>query len=159
MPLALALLLAAPAASGSVDFACGCAPTACEQVRHGVWLLHSFWYEEARRTFLAAEGADPRCSAAFWGEAMTYDHPLWAPPGEADLAAGLAAAKRAVALSARGSKERGYAEAALALYDGPPARGAGAGTRLAMPSGWGATERAGAYLERLRALVAGFPGV
>ncbi|MHB8420564.1 MAG: hypothetical protein ACYDCL_21020, partial [Myxococcales bacterium] len=47
---------------------------------------------------------------------------------------------------------------ALALYDGPPARGAGAGTRLAMPSGWGATERAGAYLERLRALDAAFPG-
>ncbi len=141
--MALALLLAASPSAGTVDFACHCDPAACAEVRHAVWLLHSFWYEEALRTFRAAEGEDPRCSAAFWGEAMAHDHPLWAPPSEADVRAGLAAARQAVALAAPGTQERGYAEAVLALYDGAPARGPAA--------------RAAAYLDRMRALAAAFP--
>ena len=39
--------------------------------------LHSFWYDEARDHFRAAERLDPGAALAYWGEAATHDHPLW----------------------------------------------------------------------------------
>src|SRR5262249_48994728 len=40
-------------------------------------LLHSFEYEDAREQFLAAEKAEPGFAMAYWGEAMTFNHPIW----------------------------------------------------------------------------------
>lgn len=44
----------------------------------GLMLLHSFEYSEARAEFQKAEQLDPNFALAYWGEAMTYNHPLWA---------------------------------------------------------------------------------
>ncbi|HUB05475.1 MAG TPA: hypothetical protein VMB50_00650, partial [Myxococcales bacterium] len=60
------------------------------------------------------------------------------------VAAGFAAARKAVALSEAGTKARGYAEAVLTLYQGAPALDARA--------------RAQRYLARMAALDARFPG-
>ena len=35
-------------------------------------LLHSFWYEEARKDFESIAQQDFRCDIAYWGIAMTY---------------------------------------------------------------------------------------
>lgn len=43
----------------------------------GLLLLHSFEYEDAKKSFLEAQEADPDMAMAYWGEAMTYNHPLW----------------------------------------------------------------------------------
>jgi len=43
----------------------------------GLLLLHSFEYSDAREAFLNAQKIDPKLAMAYWGEAMTYNHPLW----------------------------------------------------------------------------------
>jgi tetratricopeptide (TPR) repeat protein len=44
----------------------------------GLLLLHSFEYEDAREAFVKAQEEDPQMAMAYWGEAMTYNHSLWA---------------------------------------------------------------------------------
>ena len=43
----------------------------------GLLLLHSFEYEDARTAFGKAREIDPGFVMAYWGEAMTHNHPLW----------------------------------------------------------------------------------
>lgn len=43
----------------------------------GLLLLHSFEYEDAKEAFVSAQEADSTMAMAYWGEAMTYNHPLW----------------------------------------------------------------------------------
>ncbi|MEX0691293.1 MAG: hypothetical protein WD934_06660 [Gemmatimonadales bacterium] len=43
----------------------------------GVLFLHSFEYGSAATAFRRAQVADPGLAMAYWGEAMTYNHPLW----------------------------------------------------------------------------------
>ena len=64
---------------GAVHF-----PTSCRGVdadfTRAVALLHSFGYEESRRAFETVAAKDPACGMASWGIAMTWYHPIWAPP-------------------------------------------------------------------------------
>ena len=106
----LALLLAA---NLGVSHFTATGPRACQRkVLEGVLALHSFVYEDARDAFVEAQKAAP-CPIAFWGEAMTYDHPLW---GEQDAAAGQAALAKLPADAKVSPLERGLIEAARALY-------------------------------------------
>jgi len=43
----------------------------------GVLLLHLFEYPFARDEFLKAQQIDPGFAMAYWGEAMTFNHPIW----------------------------------------------------------------------------------
>ena len=107
----LALLIAANLGA-SQFIATG--PRACQRkVLEGVLALHSFVYEDARDAFVEAEKAAP-CPIAFWGEAMTYDHPIW---GEQDSAAGKAALAKIPSDAKLSKAERGLVEAAHALYE------------------------------------------
>jgi hypothetical protein len=54
----------------------------------GMLLLHLFEYPYARERFLEAQALDPDFAMAYWGEAMTHNHPIW---DEQDLQAGRAA--------------------------------------------------------------------
>src|SRR6266481_2623083 len=62
--------------TGKVDFRISCAPAAQPEFVRGVALLHSFFYEEARRSFTSAAEKDPKCAMAQWGIAMTWWHPI-----------------------------------------------------------------------------------
>ena len=62
---------------GSLDFPNSGAEQAQEAFARGVLLLHSFEYEDAREAFQEASAIDPDFVLAFWGEAMTHNHPLW----------------------------------------------------------------------------------
>jgi len=53
----------------------------------GMLLLHLFEYPFARDEFLRAQELDPDFTMAYWGEAMTHNHPIW---DQQDLAAGRA---------------------------------------------------------------------
>ena len=45
--------------------------------KQGLLYLHSFEYEDAAEAFQNAQQLDPGFVMAYWGEAMTYNHPLW----------------------------------------------------------------------------------
>ena len=63
---------------GIVSFTPDCDEDAVILFEEGLLLLHSFEYADARKEFAAAREVDPDCAMAYWGEAMTYNHPLWA---------------------------------------------------------------------------------
>jgi tetratricopeptide (TPR) repeat protein len=53
------------------------APEAVEAFNTGLLLLHSFEYEDARESFRRAMAIDATIAMAYWGEAMTFNHPIW----------------------------------------------------------------------------------
>jgi tetratricopeptide (TPR) repeat protein len=128
--LTLALLAAVPVAAqdhahdahgelGRVSFPSSCGAAAQPAFERGVAMLHSFWFDQAQRTFQEAAAADPAgCAMAHWGVAMTLlGNPFTGvSPAEPQLRAALASARAAVD-GARTPRERAYAQAVLALYD------------------------------------------
>ncbi|MFN2399039.1 MAG: tetratricopeptide repeat protein [Gemmatimonadaceae bacterium] len=89
----------------------------------GVLFLHSFEYDAAARAFREAQKSDPDFAMAYWGEAMTYNHPVW---NEQDLKAArealgrLGPAPMARSAKAPTPRERAYLQAVEVLYgDGP----------------------------------------
>jgi len=110
---------------GRIDFPTSGVPGAQETFVQGVLLLHSFEYEDAATAFREAQRQDPDFAMAYWGEAMTYNHPLWQQQDrEAALAslARYAPTPRKRADRAPTERERGYLEAVDALY-GPGDKG------------------------------------
>ena len=101
---------------GTVHFPTSCAAAVASDFTRAVALLHSFGYEESRLAFQDVAAKDPACGMAQWGIAMTYYHPIWAPPTSAELASGKAAAVKALDLGARTDRERGYIDAIAAFY-------------------------------------------
>ena len=73
----LALSAAAAPQYGQVEFANSGAPKAQADFLAGLALLHDFEYESAAAAFRRAEAADPNFAMAYWGEAMTFNHPVW----------------------------------------------------------------------------------
>ena len=92
----------------------------------GVLLMHSFEYDDAREAFVEAEKADPGFAMAYWGEAMTFNHPIWQQTSP-DLAkaalARLAATPEARRAKAPTEREKEWVSAVEKLY--------GAGDKLA----------------------------
>ena len=119
----LAFLFAANAFAqndaGEVAFANSGAPDAQAPFLRGLALLHDFEYESAAQSFRRAETIDPSFAMAYWGEAMTYTHPVWFQQ-EADFAT--AALKRLGATpaerqaKAKTERERDYLRAVEILY-------------------------------------------
>ncbi len=83
MVACIAIALAACTASepvaqlGSIDFSTSGSGRAQEQFTQGVLYLHSFEYALAGDAFRSAQETDPDFAMAYWGEAMTYTHPIW----------------------------------------------------------------------------------
>ncbi len=101
---------------GQVKFPVSCNPDARGTFERGVALLHSFWYDEAGRTFSRVTTSDPGCAMAYWGIAMSLYHPLWVPPTAADLQKGRIAVEKAKSAGAKTQRERDYIEAIEAFY-------------------------------------------
>jgi tetratricopeptide (TPR) repeat protein len=111
---------------GRISFPNSGAKAAQPAFVRGVLLLHSFEYEDAAAEFRQAQRLDPSFALAFWGEAMTHNHPVW---NEQDLdtaraiLARLAPTPEARAAKARTARERGWMETVEILYgDGAKAR-------------------------------------
>ena len=143
-------------AAGTVDFPVSCTPEAQPEFVRGVALLHSFFYEEARRIFTSVAEQDPKCAMAQWGIAMTWWHPIWTPPTPDEMSAGKAAAEKAVALKAGTDLERGFITALNAYYNTPDRPNAGAvGQSCHGPVG--ARDRVVAYEKAMRQLADKYP--
>lgn len=149
--LSLAFLLSVPARGqapgdlGRIDFATSGSPEAREHLLRGVLLLHSFEFGDAAEEFRQAQKIEPGFAMAYWGEAMTFNHPLWmekdneAARKVLDRLAATAPERRAKAPTER---EKMYLDAVEALY------GKGKGDKAA-------DDRA--YAEAMRRLHEKFP--
>jgi len=69
--------LRAQSTLGSIDFPNSGARAAQPAFVRGVLLLHSFEFDDAKEAFVEAQKLDPGFAMAYWGEAMTHNHPLW----------------------------------------------------------------------------------
>ena len=104
---------------GKVTFPITCAPDVQSDFARGVALLHSFFYEEARRVFTSVAERDPKCAMAQWGIAMTWWHPIWTPPTPDEMRAGKAAIEKAMSMNAGSDRERGFITALNTSYNTP----------------------------------------
>jgi tetratricopeptide (TPR) repeat protein len=112
-------------AAGKVEFPISCAPSVQSEFSRGVALLHSFFYEEARRVFTSVAERDPKCAMAQWGIAMTWWHPIWTPPTPDEMSAGKAAIQKAMAMNAGTDREQGFITALNVYYNTPDNSSAG----------------------------------
>jgi tetratricopeptide (TPR) repeat protein len=143
-------------AAGSVDFKVSCAPEVRSEFIRGVALLHSFFYEEARRIFTEVAAKDPTCAMAQWGIAMTWWHPIWTPPTPDEMSAGKAAIEKAMGTTAGTERERGFIQALNVYYDSSDSPNAGAvGQSCHGPVG--ARDRVAAYEKAMRQLSEKYP--
>jgi pentatricopeptide repeat protein len=62
---------------GEISLAVSGDSAALPAFERGLLLLHSFEYDDAATAFREAQQADPDFALAYWGEAMTHNHPLW----------------------------------------------------------------------------------
>src|SRR5712691_2172984 len=104
---------AQPAHLGKVDFPTSGSAQAQVHFLRGLAALHSFWYEEALDEFRQATKADPDFMMGYWGEAMTYNHPIWAEQNTEAARRVLTNIHDLPKLSAR---ERAYIDALRVLY-------------------------------------------
>lgn len=63
---------------GAITFPTSGSAAAQPSFIEGVKELHSFQFDEAALAFQKAEQIDPNFAMAYWGEAMSHNHPLWA---------------------------------------------------------------------------------
>jgi tetratricopeptide (TPR) repeat protein len=104
---------------GRIDFPTSGAPAAQERFVRGVLLLHSFEYDDAAEEFRAAQKAEPGFAMAYWGEAMTKNHPLWMDrdaEGARKILSALGPTREARLAKAPTPREKGYLDAVEALY-------------------------------------------
>lgn len=139
---------------GTVEFPTSCDPNVQPEFKRAVALLHSFFYEEARRVFTSVLERDARCGIAHWGVAMTWYHPVWAPPTDEEFRAGVAAIERAKQVGAKTQLEGDYIAALASFFCTPGTTRPDAG-----PDGCPAAhaERARRYTEAMRQLHDRYP--
>lgn len=102
---------------GNVHFPVSCTSAAQEQFDHGVALLHSFFWPETIKAFSAVAAADPTCSMAYWGIAVSQrPNPLIGAPPLAAQKTGWEAVEKARTIPAQTQREADYIGAVAALY-------------------------------------------
>ena len=115
----LVLPAGAGAQVGSVSFPNSGSEEAQAPFLRGLALLHNFEYGTAAAAFREAQELDPDFAMAYWGEAMTYNHPIWL---EQDSTAArqtmerLGADPAARAAKVETDRERAYLGALEVLY-------------------------------------------
>ena len=98
---------------GRVEFPTSGSEKAQAHFLRGLAALHSFWYEEALEAFRESTKVEPDFAMGYWGEAMTYNHPLWS---EQDLTAARAVVTKFKETPKLTERERAYLSAVRLLY-------------------------------------------
>jgi tetratricopeptide (TPR) repeat protein len=120
----MALAAASPARAqepqlGTIDFPTSAGPAAQAAFVRGVLYLHSFEYASSATAFREAQGLDPGFAMAYWGEAMSLNHPIWNEQDSVQartLLDRLAPSPEARQAKAPTARERGYLQAVEQLY-------------------------------------------
>ena len=106
---------------GTVTFQNSCTDAVKPVVNRGVALLHSFWFDEAIRTFNDVAAKDPTCGISQWGVALgMWGNILATGPPPAGITLALAAIEKGRAMGLATPRERDYLEAVAAFYNGAP---------------------------------------
>jgi tetratricopeptide (TPR) repeat protein len=119
LSVSLAAQSQAPKSLGTIHFPSSAKPAAQESFLTGVKALFNFEFDIAAEAFQQTEKADPDFALGYWGEAMSFNHPLWAQQDQAaarkvlDRLAPTAAARAA---KAPAGKERALVESLEVLY-------------------------------------------
>ncbi len=112
-----------PVELGTIHFPSSAKPAAQAPFLTGVKALFNFEFDIAAEAFQQAQKEDPGFALGYWGEAMSYNHPLWA---QQDLAAArkvlerLAPTAPARSAKAPAGKERMLVESLEVLFGGAP---------------------------------------
>ncbi len=106
-------------------------------------LLHNFWYDRALESFNNVIKADPQCAMAYWGAAMTYNHPFWDAPTREDESAAWTLVQKGMQATNKTPREKLFLDAVAALY-----KNAGAGPK---------SERDEAYKDAMKAVYEKYP--
>jgi hypothetical protein len=101
---------------GKVHFETSCNAEAQKLFDRGMLYQHSFWYRASQKMFEDTLKADPACSIAYWGIALSL---LWNPhtaPPAKNLAEGAAAIEKARAVGFKTEREKAYVDALAVMY-------------------------------------------
>jgi hypothetical protein len=128
---------------GHVHMDVSCSPSLSADFDLALALLHNFWYARALEAFNKVIQADPQCAMAYWGAAMTYNHPFWDAPTPEDESAAWALAQKGKQETKTTPREKIYLDAVAALY-----KNAGAGLK---------SERDEAYRDQMKAVYEKYP--
>ncbi len=102
---------------GKVNFPTSCDPKVQVEFERGVAMLHSYWFNYARRTFEGVLQQDPNCAMAYWGIALDLlGNTLVGPPPRADAQAAWEALEKARAMPPKTERERDWIEALSTYY-------------------------------------------
>ena len=122
--IAIFAVMAAPAAAqfdnvGSINFPTSATGEAQQHFLRGVAVLHSFGWEQAQEQFRAAQEIEPDFAMAYWGETLSYNHPLFSSmdptePRKALQRLGSTTAERLA--KAPTEREKGFLEAVEILW-------------------------------------------
>lgn len=102
---------------GQVHFENSCSPELKTAIDRGVSLLYSFWYDEARKSFMKVTAREADCAIAYWGEAMSHYQPVEELPSAEELKAGQEAIAKARLATRETPRERAYVEALAVIFD------------------------------------------
>jgi tetratricopeptide (TPR) repeat protein len=128
---------------GHVHMDTSCSPSLSSDFDFALALLHNFWYERALQAFNKIIQADPQCAIAYWGAAMTYNHPFWDAPTQEDISAAWTLVQKGMQATKKSPREKMYLDAAAALY-----KNSGAGSK---------SERDDAYKDAMKAVYDNYP--
>ena len=109
----------APTELGTIHFPSSAKPAAQGPFLTGVKALFNFEFDIAADAFEQAQKADPDFALGYWGEAMSFNHPLWAQqdlPAARKVMDRLAPTAAARAAKAPAGKERMLVESLEVLY-------------------------------------------
>src|SRR6516165_11306479 len=104
------------ASLSEVNFPISCGAAAQKKFNEAVWILHSFWYDEAVKAFTGVTEIESGCAMGYWGIAMSHWYPLWYPPNAAALKAGSEAVEKAMAAKQKTDRESDYIAAISTFY-------------------------------------------
>ncbi|HKX32806.1 MAG TPA: M14 family metallopeptidase, partial [Blastocatellia bacterium] len=93
-----------------------CSPSVAADFDRALALLHNFWYGRALEAFDQIIRTDSECAMAYWGAAMTYNHPFWDAPTREDRAAAWAQVQKGTRAAKQTAREKMYLEAVAELY-------------------------------------------
>ena len=128
---------------GHVHMDTSCSPSLSADFDRALAMLHNFWFARALEAFKKVIQADPQCAMAYWGAAMTYNHPFWDAPTREDESAAWAQVQKGRQTTKKTPREEMYLDAVAALY-----KDAGAGSK---------SERDEAYKNAMKAVYEKYP--
>ena len=97
---------------GKVSFPTSCNAKAQAEFERGVAMLHSYWFNEAGKTFRAVLDHDPTCAMAYWGLALDLlGNTLSAPPSSQAARAAWDLLEKARAVEVKTARERDWIDA------------------------------------------------